>query len=70
MSEILKLTEVAEKLKINPRTLANLASEGKIPAFRVGRSWRLYKEELEIWIKKQHNQSPNFKKTSDKEVVE
>jgi excisionase family DNA binding protein len=48
--QILTVKEVAEYLKVNERTIYRLATEKKIPAFRVGSSWRFRKEEVEDWI--------------------
>ncbi len=54
--EILTLKEVANYLKLADKTAYRLAAEGKLPGFKVGGSWRFKMEEIEIWIKKQHNQ--------------
>jgi len=34
-----------------------MASANKLPAFKVGGSWRFKQSELELWIKDQHNQT-------------
>ena len=52
--EILTVKQVAEYLKVNERTIYRLANEKKIPAFRVGTSWRFRKEEIDVWIASQH----------------
>ncbi|PLW83436.1 transcriptional regulator [Kineobactrum sediminis] len=51
--QILTVKEVAEFLKVNERTIYRLAIEKKVPAFRVGSSWRFRKGELDGWIKAQ-----------------
>ena len=48
--EILTLKEVAEYLKLTDKTAYRLASEGKLPGFKVGGSWRFKKEDVENWI--------------------
>jgi len=56
MSEtILTIKEVADYLKVTERTLYRLAQEGKIPAFKVGGSWRFRREDLDRWIQDQTN---------------
>lgn len=60
MREILKLSEVAEILRVTPRSLANLASLGEIPAVKVGGTWRVFKDELEEWLYTKHNQSESY----------
>lgn len=48
--EILTLKEVAEYLKLAEKTAYRLASEGKLPGFKVGGSWRFKREDIERWI--------------------
>ena len=48
--EILTLEEVAAYLKAGKRTVYRLAHEGKIPAFKLGGSWRFSRAELDRWI--------------------
>ena len=47
---MLTLKEVAAYLKLAEKTAYRLASEGKLPGFKVGGSWRFKREELELWI--------------------
>ena len=54
-SDIMTMKEVAEYLKLNERTAYRLTSEGKLPAFKVGGSWRFQKSEIDQWIKEQSN---------------
>jgi excisionase family DNA binding protein len=53
--QILTLKEVAAYLKLAEKTAYRLASEGKLPGFKVGGSWRFKKDDLEQWIEKQKN---------------
>ena len=53
--QILTVKEVADYLKVNERTVYRMASATKIPAFKVGDSWRFKMSELEEWIMVQHN---------------
>ena len=48
--DILTIREVADDLKVTERTLYRLVQEGKLPAFKVGNSWRFRREDLERWI--------------------
>ncbi len=52
-SDILTITEVAEYLKVAERTLYRLAAAKKIPAFKVGGTWRLTRADIDQWIKRQ-----------------
>ncbi|EKO3455974.1 helix-turn-helix domain-containing protein [Vibrio sp. Vb1574] len=51
--QILTLKEVAVYLKLAEKTAYRLASEGKLPGFKVGGSWRFKREDLEAWIESQ-----------------
>mgnify|MGYP001615436016 CR=1 FL=1 len=48
--ETLTPSEIAKILKLHPFTVTRLAREGKLPAFKVGGSWRFRKDEFEKWI--------------------
>ncbi|WP_028877635.1 methylation-associated defense system helix-turn-helix domain-containing protein MAD1 [Teredinibacter turnerae] len=57
--EILTIDEVATYLKLAKKTAYRLASEGKLPGFKVGGSWRFKQTDIERWIEE--------KKTSSKD---
>ena len=64
MSEqIMTVKDVASYLKINERTVYRMAMSAKIPAFKVGTSWRFKKEEIDTWIEQQHNQTTSKKES-------
>ncbi|MFS1861442.1 methylation-associated defense system helix-turn-helix domain-containing protein MAD1 [Vibrio lentus] len=50
VDQISTLKEVAAYLKLAEKTAYRLASEGKLPGFKVGGSWRFKREDLEAWI--------------------
>ncbi|MCG3734094.1 methylation-associated defense system helix-turn-helix domain-containing protein MAD1 [Vibrio cincinnatiensis] len=50
VDQILTLKEVAAYLNLAEKTAYRLASEGKLPGFKVGGSWRFKREDLEAWI--------------------
>ena len=50
---ILTLKKVAEFLKVTERTIYRLAAAKKIPAFKVGGTWRFSKAEITEWIQQQ-----------------
>ncbi len=43
--------EVADFLKLTDSTVYNLATEGKLPAFRIGNSWRFDMDQIMQEIK-------------------
>ena len=50
LDEILTIDEVAAYLKAGKRTVYRLASSGRIPAFKLGGTWRFRRAELDQWI--------------------
>lgn len=51
--EIMTISQVAKYLQISEVTTYRLVQDGKIPAFKVGRGWRVKKEDLNEFIEKQ-----------------
>jgi excisionase family DNA binding protein len=52
-TDILMIKEVAEYLKVTERTIYRLAAAKKIPAFKVGGSWRFSRMDIDAWIRRQ-----------------
>jgi excisionase family DNA binding protein len=50
--EIMTIAQVAEYFQISEMTTYKLVQEGKIPAFKIGRHWRVKKEDLSLYIQK------------------
>lgn len=50
---ILTIKEVSKYLKLAEKTAYRLASDGKIPGFKVGGAWRFRQTEIDAWIKEQ-----------------
>ncbi|MCF8567592.1 helix-turn-helix domain-containing protein [Alicyclobacillus tolerans] len=53
--EIMTISQVAKYLQISEITTYKLVNEGKIPAFKIGRHWRVKKEDLSEFIEKLKN---------------
>ena len=53
MPKLLSLKEVSEVLRLNINTVRRYVREGKIPAAKFGRIYRVREEALEEFIKKQ-----------------
>lgn len=61
-SDIMTIKEVAAYLKLNEKTTYRLTSEGKIPAFKVGGSWRFRRDEIEKFTREQGAQQSEDQK--------
>ncbi len=49
-TSLMTIEETAEYLKLHPLTVRRLAREEKIPAFKLGRQWRVKRELLDKWL--------------------
>ncbi|WLD95400.1 helix-turn-helix domain-containing protein [Alkalihalobacillus sp. AL-G] len=49
------VSQVAEYLQISEVTTYKLVQENKIPGFKIGRHWRVKKDDLAIFIEKLKN---------------
>ncbi len=50
---IMTIGAVADYLKVTERTIYRLAGAKKIPAFKVGGSWRFPRADIDTWIRQQ-----------------
>ena len=48
--QMMDIETVAEYLGLHPLTVRRLARDGEIPAFKIGRQWRVKRDLLERWI--------------------
>jgi excisionase family DNA binding protein len=53
MANIVTAKEVGQYLKLTESTIYKLVSEGNLPGFRIGKSWRFDMDEILQLIKKQ-----------------
>jgi len=47
---LLNVKQVAQYLQLKPSTIYSWAQQGKIPAFKIGRTWRFRRTDLEAWL--------------------
>lgn len=47
---LLTVSEAADLLAVSSRTVARLCADGGMPAFRVGRQWRIDAADLRRWL--------------------
>jgi excisionase family DNA binding protein len=55
MDELLTLPQVAKILGLAERTIYKWSQQGKIPAFKIGKSWRYRAAELDLWLETQRS---------------
>ncbi len=51
LPEVLTAGEVANYLRISKTTVCRWCNNGKLPAFRIGRGWRIQRGDLEQYIR-------------------
>lgn len=56
---ILTIKQVADYLKVTERTIYRLAGAKKIPAFKVGGTWRFSRADIDAWIRQQSTEGLN-----------
>jgi excisionase family DNA binding protein len=47
------IEEAADYLRFHPSTVYRLARQGAIPAVKVGKQWRIHRQTLEDWVRRQ-----------------
>ena len=55
--EMMTLKEARVLLKVSRNTMYHLIQQGIIPARKVGSSWRIVRENLELWMNQQDNRA-------------
>lgn len=65
---IMTAQEVAQYLRLDKATIYRLAQEGRIPAVKVGRTWRFKKELIDEWFRRQLTQNSRSGEAAPKVV--
>jgi len=50
MSKLLTLKEVCERLRLHENTVREYINEGKIPAIKFDRVWRVEEKDLDVFL--------------------
>lgn len=60
-ASVMTVREVAKYLRMKPVTIYKHAQEGKLPAFKVGATWRFKKNTIDGWIAEQEKNGKDKK---------
>ena len=63
--EILDAQEVADMLRLHPRTVMKLANQGQLRGFKAGGQWRFRREAIEEYIREQEEKYSSQKSSSE-----
>jgi excisionase family DNA binding protein len=55
-SQVYTVEEVAKMLKVSDQTVRALIRQGNLPALRIGRVWRIKKEDLRAYMNPGRNE--------------
>ena len=51
MTEFLTISEMADVLRVNPKTIYRAVWSKKVPAYKIGKAWRIAKRDIEMFRK-------------------
>ena len=49
---LLNVKQVAQYLQLKESTIYSWAQDGKIPAIKIGRTWRFRRSDLDAWLER------------------
>jgi len=49
---LLNVKQVAEYLQLKESTIYSWAQDGKVPAIKIGRTWRFRRSDLDLWLER------------------
>jgi len=55
--QVMTVKDIADYLHMHPMTIYRYLKEGKIPAFKIGTSWRIRRDSIQKWIKESEQQT-------------
>lgn len=67
LREVMDIRQAADYLGISGDTLYRYASEGFVPAFKLGNRWRFKKNLLDAWMDRQSGVAPAFVEAKPRE---
>jgi excisionase family DNA binding protein len=67
--EVMDIRMASDYLGISPDTLYKYASEGFVPAFKLGNRWRFKRSRLDEWMDQQSSQQPARKSVTHSAIT-
>ena len=56
---LLNVKQVAQYLQLKESTIYSWAQDGKIPAIKIGRTWRFRRTDLDTWLERHLKGEPD-----------
>ena len=66
--EVMDIRQASDYLGISPDTLYKYASEGFVPAFKLGNRWRFKRSRLDEWMDRQSDRNATAETAIDPEL--
>ncbi len=60
MRDVLTVDEIADYLRVSRATICRWCGSGRLPAFKIGKSWRMQRCDLEGYILHQRGPMPSI----------
>ena len=54
LPHVVTLQQVAEFFQVDPQTIRRAIKAGKLKAFKLGKDWRIYREDVEAYVNNQN----------------
>jgi len=54
--QVMTVKDMADYMDMHPMTIYKYVKDGKIPAFKIGSSWRIRNDSIQKWIKENEQQ--------------
>lgn len=67
--EVMDYRGLAEYMKFAPGTLRHLVMRGELPYFKIGRSVRFSKKQIDMWLTEHHREPKRSQAEKDKELI-
>ncbi|MFA5389106.1 MAG: helix-turn-helix domain-containing protein [Candidatus Omnitrophota bacterium] len=55
--QVMTVREIAEYLDVHPMTIYKYVQDGKIPAFKIGASWRIRRDSIKKWMEENEHKN-------------
>lgn len=63
---LLNVKQVAQYLQLKESTIYSWAQDGKIPAIKIGRTWRFRRSDLDAWLERHLKGEENLAKDTER----
>lgn len=70
IEQAMTVRQVAEYLNVDAKVIYRLVQAGELPGFKVARSWRFKRDDIDSWIEQQKKQSTTESQRTDRQYAQ